>query len=136
VRSAIAAGVSGLLFGTGLGVSGMTKPAKVIGFLDLFGAWDPSLMFVMAGALAVHVVLGRVIRRRERPLLDTKFHDPEAKVVDTKLVVGATLFGMGWGIAGFCPGPALVTSASGASAAIVFVITMGVGMAVHHVTKA
>jgi uncharacterized membrane protein YedE/YeeE len=118
---------AGLLFGIGLIVGGMTRPAKVIGFLDVTGDWDPSLAFVMGGALAVHLALYRLIRRRPSPLLDARFHVPTRRDVDVRLVAGAALFGAGWGLAGFCPGPALVSAASGPEAAL-FVAAMLVGM--------
>lgn len=128
------AGVAGVLFGLGLALSGMSQPAKVLGFLDVAGAWDPSLMFVMGGALAVHVLLSRVILRRERPLFDEEFHLPAKKTVDGRLVAGAALFGLGWGLGGFCPGPALTSAASGAVPAIVFVGAMTAGMFLQNVT--
>lgn len=118
---------SGLLFGIGLLVSGMTRPAKVVGFLDVLGAWDASLLFVMGGGIAVNLVALRWVRRRGAPLLDTELHLPTRKDIDAPLVVGATIFGMGWGLGGFCPGPALVTAASGAPVALAFVAAMTVG---------
>ena len=125
---------SGLLFGAGLGLSGMTRPEKVIGFLDVTGRWDPSLMFVMMGAMSVHFVLRRAIHKhRATPLLDTKFHLPVSQSVDWKLVLGAIIFGMGWGLGGFCPGPAIVTLGSGSLSALVFVATMAIGMLLQHV---
>jgi uncharacterized protein len=127
----VAAG-AGALFGVGLAVSGMTKPAKVVGFLDLFGAWDASLAFVMAGAIAVHLVAHRLLTRRSSPLFDTRFHLPTRKDIDPRLVLGAGIFGVGWALAGFCPGPGLVTAASGATAALVFVVGMIAGMTIEH----
>ncbi len=132
MKSSVTAAGAGLLFGLGLGFSGMVQPAKVIGFLDIFGHWDPSLMFVMMGAMAVHFVLSRMIQRRDQPLFDSKFHQPATKAVDRKLVLGAAVFGIGWGLGGFCPGPALVTVASGALSAVVFVGTMALGMVIQH----
>lgn len=123
---------SGLLFGAGLGISGMTRPSKVLGFLDITGAWDASLAFVMVGAIAVHFVLFRLVRRRPSPVFDAKFHVPERKDVDRSLVVGAALFGVGWGLGGFCPGPGLVSVVSGASAPVVFVASMTAGMLLQH----
>jgi uncharacterized membrane protein YedE/YeeE len=134
MKSALSALGAGLVFGIGLGLSGMTQPAKVVAFLDIFGSWDPSLIFVMAGAILVHVALGRFIRRRDRPLLDARFHLPTATRVDTKLIAGAAVFGLGWGLGGFCPGPALVTLGSGALSAFVFVGAMALGMALQHAT--
>ncbi|MDF6979433.1 YeeE/YedE family protein, partial [Escherichia coli] len=100
--------VAGLLFGTGLIVSGMANPAKVLGFLDLFGQWDPSLAFVMAGAIAVGVIAFFVAGRRGRSWLGTPIQLPSATGVTARLVLGSAVFGIGWGLAGFCPGPALV----------------------------
>jgi len=128
------AGAAGVLFGIGLALSGMSQPAKVLGFLDVAGAWDPSLMFVMGGALAIHVLLSRVILRRDRPLFDDEFHLPAKTAIDGRLVGGAALFGLGWGLGGFCPGPALTSAASGALPAIVFVGAMTAGMLVQHLT--
>lgn len=128
------AGLAGVLFGVGLALSGMSQPAKVLGFLDVAGAWDPSLMFVMGGALAVHALLTRIVLRRERPLFDDEFHLPATKAIDGRLVAGAALFGLGWGLGGFCPGPALTSAASGALPAIVFVGAMTAGMLLESVT--
>lgn len=123
---------SGLLFGLGLGVSGMTQPSKVMGFLDITGAWDASLAFVMIGAILVHMALFRLILKRSSPLFDTNFHIPTRKDLDLRLLMGAALFGVGWGLGGFCPGPALVSLASGGSAVLVFVATMLFGMLLQH----
>lgn len=128
MKSTLSAFGAGIVFGVGLGLSGMTQTAKVLAFLDVFGAWDPSLLFVMAGAILVHFGLNRLIRRRESPLLDTRFHLPSATSLDTKLIAGSALFGVGWGLGGYCPGPAIVSAASGALPAIVFVGAMAVGM--------
>lgn len=119
---------AGLVFGVGLGLSGMTLPQRVIGFLDVAGAWDPSLVFVMGSALLVHFVLLRGILARPRPLLDPKFHLPTVKGIDGRLLLGATIFGVGWGLGGYCPGPAIVAVGSGSAAAIAFVAAMAVGM--------
>ncbi|MDP2341983.1 MAG: YeeE/YedE family protein [Deltaproteobacteria bacterium] len=108
-----AAFLAAVLFGVGLVVSGMTSPAKVLGFLDVFGAWDPSLAFVMVGAIAVHAVLYRFVRRRSGPLFADRFLVPERTDIDGRLVVGAALFGIGWGLSGICPGPGLVVLAAG-----------------------
>jgi uncharacterized protein len=135
MKSALSALGAGLIFGVGLGLSGMTQPPKVIGFLDVFGAWDPSLMFVMMGAVAVHFGLSRLIRRRERPLFDGRFHLPTGRDVDSKLVMGSAVFGLGWGLGGFCPGPAIVALGSGALSAIVFVAAMALGMGVQYVVR-
>ena len=135
MKSSLAALGAGIVFGIGLGLSGMTQPAKVIGFLDIFGAWDPSLMFVMGGAVFVHFALARLIRRRDRPLLDTRFHLPTAARVDIPLVAGSVVFGIGWGLGGYCPGPAIVSLGSGAAAAFVFVGAMAVGMALQYAVR-
>ena len=132
MKSSIAALGAGIVFGVGLGLSGMTQPRKVLGFLDVSGAWDPSLMFVMGGAILVHFALARWIRRRERPLLETRFHVPTTARIDSSLVVGSALFGIGWGLGGYCPGPAIVSLGSGALPALVFVGAMALGMALHY----
>jgi uncharacterized membrane protein YedE/YeeE len=132
MKSALAALASGALFGAGLIVSGMTKPAKVVGFLDVFGSWDASLAFVMIGAIAVHLVAFRLIRRRSSPLFDVRFHLPTRKDIDARLVVGAVIFGVGWGLGGLCPGPGLVAAAGGVAAAIAFVVGMTVGIKTEH----
>jgi uncharacterized membrane protein YedE/YeeE len=124
---------SGALFGVGLAISGMTKPSKVVGFLDLFGAWDASLAFVMVGAIAVHAVAYRLVIGRAATLFDRRFHVPTRRDVDARLVLGAALFGAGWALAGYCPGPGLVTAASGSLAGIVFVVAMAIGMKLEHV---
>lgn len=128
MKPTLAAGFAGALFGVGLGISGMTRPEKVVGFLDLAGAWDASLAFVMLGAIAVHLLAYRLLRRRTSPLFDTKFHVPTRNDIDKKLVLGAGLFGVGWGLGGFCPGPGIVASAAGSPAAIAFVVAMTAGV--------
>jgi uncharacterized protein len=122
---------SGLVFGLGLIAGGMTDPAKVKAFLDLAGAWDPSLALVMGGAIAVGVVAFAVARRRSVSWSGEHMELPSNTVIDRRLVTGGVLFGVGWGIAGFCPGPALVALGSGLGSAGVFVLAMLVGMAVH-----
>ena len=123
--------VSGLVFGLGLIAGGMTDPAKVKGFLDLFGAWDPSLALVMGGAIVVGVFAFAAARRRTRSWTGDLMEIPSSTVVDRRLIVGGVLFGIGWGIGGFCPGPALVAMGSGLGAAWLFVIAMVVGMVLH-----
>jgi uncharacterized membrane protein YedE/YeeE len=126
---ALAAALSGLLFALGLAVSGMTEPARVLAFLDVTGAWDPSLAFVMVGALAVYAPAHYLItRRRARPLLAASFELPATAPIDAKLLTGAAVFGVGWGLAGFCPGPALVASAAGAGEAVWTSLGMLAGM--------
>lgn len=122
---------SGLLFGLGLIAGGMTDPAKVKGFLDLFGAWDPSLALVMGGAIAVGVFAFAAARRRARSWTGDAIELPAVNTIDRRLVVGGVLFGIGWGIGGFCPGPALVAMASGLGSAWLFVAAMVVGMLLH-----
>ncbi len=122
--------LAGLVFGLGLILSGMTDPAKVLGFLDLAGGWDPSLALVMAGAIAVGVVAFAVAKRRTSTLLGLPMKLPTARDVDRRLIGGSLLFGAGWGVAGFCPGPAIVALGMGELKAAVFVGAMLVGMAV------
>jgi uncharacterized membrane protein YedE/YeeE len=136
MKRPVLSGLAGLLFGTGLVISGMTKTSKVVGFLDLFGQWDPSLVFVMLGGIAVHFVLLRLVLRREAPLFDEKFHLPTRRDLDKKLILGAALFGIGWGLGGYCPGPGLVSAASGALPALAFVAAMTFGMLFHRHTTA
>ena len=120
--------VVGLIFGLGLIVSGMGNPAKVLSFLDLAGMWDPSLMLVMGGALASAIVAFSTIGRREKSLLGLPVVLPTAKKIDKPLVVGSALFGIGWGLAGICPGPAFVLLGSGTSKGIVFILALLGGM--------
>ncbi|WP_394836693.1 YeeE/YedE family protein [Pendulispora rubella] len=122
---------SGLLFAVGLGVAQMTQPAKVLGFLDVAGAWDPSLAFVMVGAIGVHALFVRRATKAERPRFAAAFAWPEAKAIDARLLAGAALFGIGWGVSGFCPGPALVSVVSLSAKTVAFVVAMLGGMALH-----
>lgn len=122
--------LAGLVFGIGLIVSGMANPAKVLGFLDLAGSWDPSLAFVMAGSIAVGAVAFTLARKRTVSLLGLRMRMPTATHLDRRLVVGGLLFGIGWGLAGFCPGPALVALGSGNVKAVAFVVAMLAGMVV------
>jgi uncharacterized membrane protein YedE/YeeE len=128
MKNGLAALVVGFIFSLGLGISGMTQPQKVLGFLDLFGNWDPSLMFVMVGAIGVHLVSYRLIRRRNSPLLSMTWHVPEKKEITPTLLLGAVIFGIGWGLAGFCPGPAVTALASLSVKPLVFVGSMVGGM--------
>ena len=123
--------VSGLVFGIGLILAGMTEPLKVKGFLDLAGAWDPSLALVMAGAIALGVVAFARARRRERSWTGAPMEIPTNRSVDRRLITGGVLFGVGWGIGGFCPGPALVALGSGIGSAGIFVAAMLIGMVIH-----
>ena len=124
----ISAFFSGLLFALGLGLAGMTKPSKVLGFLDLGGAWDPSLMFVMVGGILVYAPLYILVRRRAQPLFDTKFHVPLNQLIDRRLLTGAAIFGLGWGLGGYCPGPALTAAATGTINTLAFVGAMALSM--------
>lgn len=123
--------VSGLVFGLGLILAGMTEPLKVKGFLDLAGAWDPSLALVMGGAIALGIWAFARARRRERSWTGAPIEIPANKTIDRRLVTGGVLFGIGWGIGGFCPGPALVALGSGVGSAGIFVAAMLVGMVLH-----
>jgi uncharacterized membrane protein YedE/YeeE len=120
--------LAGLIFGLGLILSGMADPAKVLGFLDVAGAWDPSLGLVMVGAIAVGVVAFALAKRRRRSLLGLDMHLPDNSGIDRRLVGGSVLFGIGWGLAGFCPGPALVALGMGEAKAAVFIVSMLIGM--------
>jgi uncharacterized membrane protein YedE/YeeE len=120
--------LAGLVFGAGLILSGMTDPGKVIGFLDLAGAWDPSLALVMGGAVLVGFFAFRFAGRRGRTFLGGALHLPTRRDVDWRLVAGSVLFGAGWGLAGYCPGPALVSFGAGIEQAAVFAATMLIGM--------
>jgi uncharacterized membrane protein YedE/YeeE len=129
MKSFLLAALAGALFAIGLVIGGMTVPAKIIGFLDVGRSWDPSLAFVMAGAIAVYASLLRVIQRRPAPLLSPRFHWPTAHGIDARLVGGAALFGIGWGLSGYCPGPALASLAGGGTSALIFVAAMIGGIA-------
>ena len=122
----------GMIFGFGLLLSGMSDPAKVLNFLDLggiaSGTWDPSLAFVMAGAIAVTFVGFRLVLRRSQPLFADRFHMPTKRELDGRIIAGPAIFGVGWGLAGFCPGPALTALGFGTRAAIIFVAAMLAGM--------
>ena len=118
----------GLLFGVGLLVSGMSDPAKVLNFLDLFGTWDPSLAFVMGGAVVVAFLGYRLVLRRERPIAVERFDLPQQERVDAHLLAGAAIFGLGWGLGGFCPGPAITALGLGAAGTLAFLPAMIAGM--------
>ncbi|GGA38995.1 DUF6691 family protein [Dyella nitratireducens] len=121
------AGLAGLIFGVGLVLSGMAQPAVVLGFLDVAGAWDPRLLFVMMAAVPVTMIGYRWVWRRSAPWLADGFRLPESRRIDVRLVAGAALFGIGWGLAGYCPGPALVSLASGLLPVWALVVAMLVG---------
>ncbi|MDL2336931.1 MAG: hypothetical protein QFE16_03730 [Pseudomonadota bacterium] len=122
---------SGLIFGLGLILGGMTDPGKVKGFLDVAGRWDPSLALVMGGAIAVGVFAFAAARRRTTAWSGDRIEIPSSTVIDLRLIAGGVLFGTGWGIGGFCPGPALVAMSSGLGSAAIFVVAMLVGMTLH-----
>ena len=129
--NAVSAFVVGLIFGTGLIISGMTDPSKIIGFLDVAGAWDPSLAFVMGGAVLVGLIAFRFARRRTVSFLGGAMHLPNARQIDRPLILGSLAFGVGWGLAGYCPGPAVVAFGSGQDKAVVFLVAMIAGMALY-----
>ena len=118
----------GVLFGLGLIISGMTNPAKILAFLDIAGAWDPSLIFVMGGAVLVGLIAFYLAKNRTQGFLGSVMHIPTRRDIDRPLIIGSALFGVGWGLAGFCPGPALVSLGSGELKALVFVVAMLGGM--------
>jgi len=128
LKRLLSAFIVGLLFALGLGISGMTDPRKVVAFLDITGRWDPSLAFVMLGAVCVHALFVRVASHRARPLLASAFVLPTETRIDARLLAGAALFGLGWGAAGYCPGPALVALAGLSAPTAVFAATMVLGI--------
>lgn len=118
----------GLLFGIGLVISGMSDPAKVLNFLDLFGTWDPSLAFVMGGAVIVGFIGFRLVLRRDAPIMGGTFHLPSKNDIDSRIIVGPAIFGVGWGLGGFCPGPALTALGLGEAGTLAFLPAMFLGM--------
>jgi uncharacterized membrane protein YedE/YeeE len=128
MKRTVSAFLAGIVFAAGLGLSGMTNPEKVVGFLDVAGPWDPTHAFVMAGAIALHVGAAQWALRAQRPLWASAFRLPRSTTLDARLVVGAALFGVGWGIAGFCPGPALVDLVAPSPSVVTFVAAMLVGV--------
>jgi uncharacterized membrane protein YedE/YeeE len=135
MKSALAAFALGLLFAVGLGVAGMTQPAKILAFLDLAGDWDPSLLLVMASATLVYFLSYRWITQLNAPLLAEKFSLPTAGRIDARLITGSVLFGIGWGLSGYCPGPALAALPGLAPATAVFVVSMLAGMVLFKLRK-
>jgi uncharacterized membrane protein YedE/YeeE len=123
--------IAGIIFALGLGLSGMTRPIKVIGFLDFFGNWDPSLACVMIAAIGVFFVAYRISQKMSSPLLAEKFALPRRADLDGRLILGSAIFGAGWGLGGFCPGPAITSLASGAMPVVIFVVTMAIGIYLH-----
>lgn len=128
MKSSLIAFIVGLLFAIGLGISGMTNPQKVIGFLDVFGRWDPSLAFVMLGAVIPHFVTFKLIRLRKEPLLSPAWHIPKKRELTLSLIAGSLLFGIGWGLAGYCPGPAITNISTLRQEPLIFVLSMIAGM--------
>lgn len=128
MQQVLSAMAAGLIFGLGLIVSGMANPAKVLNFLDLFGTWDASLAFVMGGAIAVALAGFRLLARRSKPLFADKFNWPTRSDLDARLIGGAATFGVGWGLVGFCPGPAITALTVGAASTFIFVPAMLAGM--------
>lgn len=120
--------VSGLLFALGLGISQMTQPQKITNFLNFLGDWDPSLLLVMVGASGIYFITHQIILRRPAPVFGKLFQLPTRREIDRPLIMGAVLFGVGWGMVGFCPGPALASVVTGNESVLIFVLAMGVGM--------
>lgn len=135
MREYIASLLAGLIFGWGLALAGMTNPNKVLGFLDVTGAWDPSLLLVLAGAVAVTFIGFRMVLRRPQPLFGAQFQLPLRQAIDLPLVTGAAIFGVGWGISGYCPGPAIAMIAAPGQEAWVFLPAMLLGMVLHHLLE-
>lgn len=129
MKAILSALAAGLVFGLGLIVSGMVNPAKVLNFLDIAGTWDPSLAFVMAGAAGTVFIGYRFVLKRDKPLFEDRFNLPAATRIDARLITGSALFGLGWGLVGFCPGPALTALGTGLEPALIFVAAMLTGMA-------
>lgn len=127
--------VAGLIFSFGLLLSGMANPEKVLGFLDLFGAWDPSLALVMAGAIAIGLPAFYLARKRSRAMCGGEIQLPQNQPVDRRLVIGSLAFGVGWGLAGFCPGPGIVATGAGEPGAAIFVLSMIAGMLIFHLRQ-
>jgi uncharacterized protein len=130
-KSWVAACISGILFGVGLAISGMTDPRVVQGFLDIFGAFNPRLIFVLGGAVGVTMLVFRFVLKQEKPIYESEFQLPLRQHIDVKLIAGAALFGIGWGLAGYCPGPALVGLTGGMKEAFFFVPAMLIGSFVY-----
>jgi uncharacterized membrane protein YedE/YeeE len=131
MKRVAAALLAGVLFGVGLALARMTDPRVVLGFLDLFGRFDPTLAFVLGGAVGTTMLVFRLILRRERPLLADTFQLPTSRAIDRPLLLGAGLFGIGWGLAGYCPGPALVGAAGGINTALMFLPALIAGILLH-----
>ena len=134
MRQALIALATGVLFGAGLAVSDMVNPARVLAFLDIFGAWDPALAFVMGGAIIPTAIAYRISNKLRQPFLDGRFYIPENKIIDRQLVTGAAIFGAGWGLVGYCPGPAVAGMVFGDWQPFVFVGAMLAGMWLHRLS--
>lgn len=132
MKNGLAAFLVGFIFAIGLGISGMTRSEKVVGFLDLFGNWDPSLIFVMIGGITVHFVTYKLIRKRKFPVLTNTWYVSTNSKITPALVIGSLLFGIGWGLAGLCPGPAVTSLASFEIKPFIFVLSMLAGMFIFH----
>ena len=135
MRANLAALAAGLLFGLGLTISGMINPAKVLGFLDIAGDWDPSLLFVLGGAVITAIIGFRLVQRRQTPMFSGRFHLPETSGIDFQLILGAALFGIGWGLVGFCPGPAIAALLADGWQVALFVTAALLGMAAHRLFR-
>jgi len=135
MRANLSALAAGLLFGLGLTVSGMINPAKVLGFLDIAGHWDPSLLFVLGGAVVTATIGFRLVQRRQAPLFDGRFHLPAASGINAQFILGAALFGIGWGLVGFCPGPAISALLADGWQVALFVAATLLGMAMHRLPR-
>lgn len=133
MRLPLASLATGTIFGAGLALSDMINPARVLAFLDVAGRWDPALAFVMGGAIIPMVIAYAFLKRMRAPLLDKSFFMPENRVLDRRLIIGAALFGVGWGLVGFCPGPAIAGLILGAWQPWLFVIAMLAGMWIHRI---
>ena len=132
MKQAFAALISGILFGIGLALSGMINPNKVLNFLDVFGNWDPSLAFVMGGGLFVTFIAFHFIPKLKKPIIEDKFRLPTSRDIDKPLIIGAALFGIGWGIAGYCPGPGFASLGLGLFDAVIWVVALLAGFVTHH----
>jgi len=126
----ITALISGIIFGVGLALGGMLDPSKVVGFLDLFGVWDPSLAFVMGGGVIINVIGHQIIARRSRPICDNQFHLPMTKTITLPLIIGSVLFGIGWGVTGLCPGPAVASTFVNIYTGISFIVAVIAGLVI------
>ncbi len=128
MKNNLSAWLVGFIFALGLGISGMTDPQKVIGFLDIFGDWNPALIFVMLGSIVVHFFFYKLIRKRESPLFSPQWHVPQKNEITPSLIIGSVIFGLGWGLAGYCPGPVVTALGSLQIRPFIFVIAMLAGM--------